>query len=413
MYMYSPSKVAIIGGGILGLATARELLIRGVRPLTVLEAEPILASHQSGRNSGVVHAGIYYAPNSLKATLCLEGLQRSYHYFDQHQIPYKKTGKLIVALDRSELSSLETLFQNAQINGVPDMQFLHSTEEIHHLQPGCAGIAAIFSPHTGIVDWAAVARSYADQVRSMGGTIQTSSRVFALEHNELIDLHVQTPTARKVVKTERVISCAGVQSDRVAALLNGVRDPAIIPVRGEYLRITNPDLASTIRMNIYPVPDSGSGSPFLGVHFTPTLSGDVIVGPNAVLAFSRNGYKASDFSWRDINDMVRYPGFWRLASRFWKFGAREAYRSAFISSAARAARKYVPAVQVSDFERQGPERSGIRAQAVSMSGALVDDFVFESAADGRVLHTRNAPSPGATSSLAIARVIADKSLEAG
>lgn len=407
--MTAPIQVAIIGGGILGLATARELLLhRAVKSLAVFEAEPVLASHQTGRNSGVVHAGIYYPPNSLKATLCLEGLSRSFQYFQRNSIPYRKVGKLIVARHQSELPALERLFQNASTNQVPGIRLLESPEEIKAVEPLCVGVAAILSPETAIVDWAVVARSYAKDIINLGGSINTSSKVVAMSHDKNIRLQIETPSSKHEIEAEKVISCAGIQSDRVAKLLGGTSAPAILPVRGEYLRITNRSIARQIRGNIYPVPDSGSGSPFLGVHFTPTMSGDIIVGPNAVLALSRYGYSPAHISPNDVRDMITYPGFWRLASRYWRFGAREMYRSAFISAAANAAREYVPSLKVEDFARQGPDRSGIRAQAVARDGSLVDDFVFETCADGRVLYTRNAPSPGATSSLAIARVIADK-----
>ena len=403
------SNVSIIGGGILGLATARELLLRGVKSLTVFEAESTLASHQTARNSGVIHAGIYYAPNSLKATLCLEGLQRTYRYCQQHSVPYKKVGKLIVARTPQEVPSLERLFKNATINGVPGIRLLETQHEIASIEPLCAGVAAIHSPETGIVNWRAVAMSYAREVTALGGVIQTSSKLVDMDCRQNIRLLIETPTGTYETETERVIACSGVQSDRVASMLGAKSSPAVVPVRGEYLRLANKTLASKINTNIYPVPDSGSGSPFLGVHFTPTMSGEVIVGPNAVLALSRNGYHPLDISIRDLKEMLSFPGFWRLAGRYARYGARELYRSINLRAAANAAREYVPSLRTEDFERRGIEFNGIRAQAVNPDGSLVDDFVFETAANGSVLFTRNAPSPAATSSLAIARIIADKS----
>ncbi|KAI0567375.1 L-2-hydroxyglutarate dehydrogenase [Gracilaria domingensis] len=403
------TNVAVIGGGIVGLATARELLLRNVAPVTVLEAESKLGAHQTGRNSGVIHAGIYYAPHSLKAKLCLEGLHKTYSYLKEKAIPHKKVGKLIVALDESQVPALQKLFSNAQQNGVPDIRLVDRTD-MRDIEPECAGISAIHSPITGIVDWALVADSYAQDIRSHGGEILTDARVADITCNDSISLTYKCGDTTNVLQADRVISCAGLHSDRVAQMLGGERAPQILPVRGEYLRVTNPHIVSRIRGNIYPVPDSGAGSPFLGVHFTPTMSGELIVGPNAVLAFSRTGYRALDFSYRDVREMLSYPGFWRLARRFWRYGASEFYRSVFISAAAKAARQYVPALKTTDFERRGSESYGVRAQALGLGGELVDDFVFESAADGKVLHTRNAPSPAATSSLAIARVIVDTSL---
>lgn len=403
----SPStNVAVVGGGILGLATARELLLRNIRPVTVLEAEPCLAAHQTGRNSGVVHAGIYYAPNSLKAQLCLEGMQRSYAYFDKHSIPYRKVGKVIVALHSHQLPTLHRLFTNATTNAVPGIRLLENSKDIRSIEPECAGVAAIHSPETGIVNWSVVANSFAADICALGGTIHTSHQVQSLEPAEKIHVQVRTPSQTMLLQADQVIACAGVNADRLA--IKPI--PKILPVRGEYLRITNSSLASRIRGNIYPVPDSGSGSPFLGVHFTPTMDGDVIVGPNAVLAMARHGYSPTHFNLADMRDMFAYPGFWRLAATYWRYGLREMYRSVSISAASRAARQLVPALADFDFERRSVDRSGIRAQAVDENGKLVDDFVFENAAGGRILHVRNAPSPGATSSLAIAKLIVDRSL---
>lgn len=407
--MHPSTNIAIVGGGILGLATARELLMRNVRGITVLEAEPNLFAHQTGRNSGVIHTGIYYSPQSLKAKLCLEGLQRTYEYLNDKAIPYKKVGKLIVALDDSQLPKLHKLYESAQANKVPGVTLVDA-KSIRDIEPQCVGVAAIHSPMAGIVDWAMVAHHYAQDVRSLGGQIITNARVTAIEHHDHIQLTYNTPVTSHTLRAERVISCAGAYSDRVAQLLGGSKEPLILPVRGEYLRVTNQSIAANINGNIYPVPDSGAGTPFLGVHFTPTMSGELLVGPNAVLAFSRSGYHPLDFTYRDIREMFSYPGFWHLAKSYWRYGAGEFYRSIFISEAAKAARQYVPALKASDFERRGAQRSGIRAQALGLKGELVDDFVFETAANGRVVHTRNAPSPGATSSLAIARVIAEKCL---
>ena len=412
-----PAAVAVVGGGIIGLATARELLLRNVGRVVVLEAENKVAAHQSGRNSGVVHAGVYYAPGSLKARLCLSGMRRTYDYCEEHQIPYKKVGKLIVALHEWELPALHRLHQNSLTNQVPGISLLESNAQIRSIEPECSGIAAIHSPETGIVDWGCVARAYADDIHELGGEVYLRSTVIGLSAETQIDKPVNVSFCREKageifnLQADRVITCAGAQSDRVAELSGGERYPRIIPVRGEYLQVRNEALAKNIRGNIYPVPDSGSGSPFLGVHFTPTMNGEMLVGPNAVLALARDGYEWTDFRWKDVKDMLSYKGFWHLAKSYWRYGLKEMYRSLFVSAATSAARQYVPALKADDFERRGSDRSGIRGQAVAYDGKLVDDFLFETSAGGRILHTRNAPSPGATSSLAIAELVVDKSLE--
>lgn len=412
-----PATVAVVGGGIIGLATARELLLRNVGRVVVLEAENTVAAHQSGRNSGVVHAGVYYAPGSLKARLCLSGMKRTYDYCAENQIPYKKVGKLIVALHERELPTLHRLYQNALTNQVPGISLLESSTQIRSIEPECAGIAAIHSPETGIVDWGCVARAYADDVRELGGQVYLKSKVVGLsaetQTDKPVNISIAGDKAGEIfnLQADRVITCAGAQSDRVAELSGGKGHPRIVPVRGEYLRVRNEALAKRIRGNIYPVPDSGSGSPFLGVHFTPTMNGEMLVGPNAVLALARDGYEWTDFRLKDVKDMLLYRGFWHLARSYWRYGLKEMYRSLFISAATSAAREYVPALKAEDFERRSSERSGIRGQAVAYDGKLVDDFLFETSAGGRILHTRNAPSPGATSSLAIAELVVDESLQ--
>lgn len=412
-------EVAVVGGGIIGLATARELLLRGCKSVAVLEAEAAIAQHQTGRNSGVVHAGIYYKPGSLKARLCLEGLHRSYQYFEKKGIPYRKVGKVIVALRDAQVPQLKGLYENAVANGVPDVKYLDSSQKIQMVEPECAGVAAIHSPNTGIVDWSLVATHFSDDVQDMGGQVLLNSKVIGLQHDKNVSIFLERLNGSGSegngpdIVAEKVITCAGAQSDRVAQLLGGQNHPQIIPVRGEYLRVTNEQIASRIRGNIYPLPDSGSGSPFLGAHFTRTMSDEVIVGPNAVLALARDGYNFTDVRLQDLWQLLTNRGFWKLCRSYGTYGMRELYKSMFISAAARAAREYVPSLTVADFGRRGPDRSGIRGQAVSAEGNLVDDFVFESAAQGRILHTRNAPSPGATSSLAIAKMIVDRAENIG
>lgn len=390
----------------MGLATARELLLRGVKRVAVLETEHAVAQHQSGRNSGVVHAGIYYKAGSLKAQLCVEGLERSYKYFEQKKIPYKKVGKLIVALDVEEKRRLERIFSNALNNNVPGVKMLQSNEEIRKVEPECAGIAAIHSPHTGIVDWGFVARQYAADVEELGGAVLTGHRVVALYDSSPVHISVHVfGRGLSSICSEKVVCCAGVYADRVAQLSGGRLDPQIVPIRGEYLTVKK---GSGVKLhgNIYPVPHPEV--PFLGVHFTPTMNGSMIVGPNAVLAFARDGYDYSKIRREDLMQTLSSKSFWKLARRHLRFGVGEMYRSVFLRSAAKRARRYVPRLALTDFEWASSKISGVRAQALDKNGQLVDDFVFEDT--GNIVHVRNAPSPAATSSLAIARKISDRIL---
>lgn len=409
----SKLRYTVIGGGIIGLATARELLVRGVRNVTVVEAEAELARHQTGHNSGVVHAGLYYHPNSLKAHLCRQGMQLTKAYCAQRGIPYKEVGKLVVAVYPSEIPALHHLYANAKRNAVPDISLLTTPQQVHDIEPSCGGIAAIHSPHTAIVDWCQVAKSLAEDICSLHGIIMLSSSAHALvSAPDSLTLYLRgqsTSASTTSIQADRLITCAGIQSDRVARALGASHYPIIIPVRGEYMRLTRKALVRP-RTNIYPVPPVNQASaPFLGVHFTPTLSGDVIVGPNAVPALARNGYSWRYIDYHDIMDMIRHGGFWNVAIKHFRFAICEIYKSFYSLAAKREAIRFVPALKPSDFEPH-PSSTGVRAQAVASDGSLIDDFVFESTHGNRVLHVRNAPSPGATSSLAIARMIVDRSL---
>lgn len=408
-------KYIVVGGGIIGTATARELLQRGVRHVTLLEADRQLSNHQTGHNSGVVHAGLYYKPNSLKARLCHRGVQSILPYCAQRNIPLKSVGKLVVALHPHQLPALHTLFDNAVTNNVKDVRLLTSPDAITHVEPCCAGIAAIHSPHTAIVDWRLVTHHLADDVRNLGGKIMLSTRASTMSKNPTSSLNlnvIQANGSSMTLQADRIVTCAGIQADRVANALHGSPHPAIIPIRGEYLRlVSNPSTKPTT--NIYPVPPQPSESaksspPFLGIHFTPTLSGDVIIGPNAVPSLSRNQSNFPNI--RDTIDMLQYPGFWRLALKQSSFAMREIYKSFNTSLTIQEATAYVPRLQYSDFQRRDPALTGIRAQALAPDGSLVDDFIFESVVENRVLHVRNAPSPGATAALAIAELLVDRSL---
>ena len=392
--------VVIVGGGILGLAVAREVLQRdpGLR-LVVLEREDRIGSHQTSRNSGVVHAGIYYQPGSLKARLCVEGARALYEHCERKGIAVDRCGKLIVALDEAELGRLDELEQRGLRNDVPGLRRLRG-EEIAEFEPHARGVAALHSPHTGIVDFGAVARSFAEDVESAGGVIATEAAVTAVSAGgrRLSIVH-----ARGGLRTRHAIFCAGLWSDRLAVAAGAAPDPRIVPFRGGYMTV-RPQRRSLVRALIYPVPDPAL--PFLGVHLTRTSGGEVLVGPTALLAPGRTAYRLSQVSARDLAQTIAWPGTWRMALRWWRTGLRELRYTALPASLARAAAQYVPELHPTDL---GPGPAGIRAQALARDGTLVDDFAFSETTNA--LHVRNAPSPAATSSLAIAAHIVDRAAE--
>ncbi len=388
--------VAIVGGGIVGLAIGRELLSRHPHlHLVVLEKEPSVAEHQTGHNSGVIHSGIYYAPGSLKSRLCTEGRRALWQYCDKKQIEYRQVGKLIVATKERELAALDALMQRGVANGIDGLVLLDANG-IEQREPYCRGIAAVFSPVTGIVDYGAVARSYGDDIRSMGGSIETGNRVLGFDRRAA-RTRIRTETAD--YEARNVIACAGLMADRVAKMTGGGGDPKIVPFRGDYL-ILKPEKRYLVTGNIYPVPDPAF--PFLGVHFTPRMNGDIWLGPNAVLAFAREGYTLGTIDLRDLFESLTYAGFIKLAGRHIRAGMGELYRDIVPRAYVAALRRYIPALTVSDTL---PGPSGVRAQAMRADGTMLDDFAFEES-DG-ALHVRNAPSPAATSSLAIAAYVAD------
>ncbi len=389
--------VAIVGGGIVGLATARHLLQDrpGLR-LVVLEREPELAAHQSGHNSGVVHAGLYYAPGSLKAQLCREGKAALETYCAAKGIALQRTGKLVVALANDELERLTALHERATANDVPGLELV-GAERIREIEPHVAGIRALWSPTTGIVDFRAVALSYAADVRTAGGTIETGRRVTGIEDRHGTTI-VRTDGGNVAART--VVVCAGLWADQLAAMTGdaGPDAPRIVPFRGDYYTLT-PDARDLVRGLVYPVPDARF--PFLGVHFTRRIDGNVWAGPNAVLAFARAGYRRRDLSPADLFRTLTYPGFLRLATRYLRTGLAEMWRDWSKGAFLRELQRYIPELRADQLVF-GP--SGVRAQALARDGTMVDDFDF--AGSGRVLHVRNAPSPAATASLAIGRVIA-------
>jgi L-2-hydroxyglutarate oxidase LhgO len=390
----------MIGGGILGLATARELHSRFPHlRMAVVEKEDAPGQHQSGHNSGVLHAGVYYKPGSLKARLCLEGKAAMERFADEHGITYETCGKLIVALREDELGRLEDLFERGQANGVPGLRKV-GPEEIREIEPHAAGIAALHSPGTGIIDFGAVVTTLARLLVEDGVELLLGHEVLGLEAGEGV---TTVRTSQGDLTTRSLVSCAGLHSDRVARM-QGPAEVAIIPFRGDYYTL-RPEARDLCRGLIYPVPDPSL--PFLGVHFTKRYDGEVWAGPNAVLATEREGYRRLGFRARDLWETVSYPGFAKMARRYWKIGAAEVWRDAVKSAFVRDLQRYVPEVR-SDQLVFGP--SGVRAQAVDPNGALVDDFALARTATG--LHVLNAPSPAATASLAIARMLADEAADA-
>ena len=395
------ADICIIGGGILGLATSLRLLeARPDLDIVILEKETTVASHQTGHNSGVLHAGLYYTPGSLKARLCREGKADLEAYCEEHDIPVEHTGKLVIALDESELPRFEALRERALANEVPGLEEV-GPERMRELEPHAAGIKALWSPGSGIVDFGRVARAYADDVRVRGGRIELGREVTGIDQRG--DEMVVSTTSGDVV-APRIIACAGLHADRVAAMTaddNG--ETRIVPFRGDYYTLT-PEARSLVKGLIYPVPDPRF--PFLGIHLTRRIDGEVLAGPNAVLALAREGYKRTDISARDLAGVLRYPGMIRLGLKFWRTGLAEMWRDVSKGSFLTALQRYVPELR-SEHLVFGP--SGVRAQALRRDGSLVDDFLL--GGSDRVLHVNNAPSPAATSSLAIGRVLRDEAIE--
>ena len=391
------ADLAVVGAGILGLAVAREALRRhpGLH-VAVLEKEGKVASHQTGHNSGVVHAGIYYAPGSLKAKLCVQGSRAMYAYCDEQGIPYERCGKVVVATDENEVARLEELFSRASQNGVPDITLL-SEAELREVEPSVRGVHALHSPSTGVVDFRRVAGAMAREITVAGAAVHTDSAVESMRRAPTGAIRLQTKAG--FLEARAVITCAGVYSDRVAAMTGGEKSPRIVPFRGRYYALV-PEASNLVRGLVYPVPDPAF--PFLGVHFTKQISGEMWTGPNAVLAFSRVGYRARQLDPRDLWDTLSYSGFRAFARRHWRTGLEELRgdlsRRAFVA----ALQRLVPDVR---REHLAGTHSGIRAQALDSDGQLVDDFRFDHAEN--IVHVRNAPSPGATSSLAIAAHVVD------
>ncbi|MDZ7801926.1 MAG: L-2-hydroxyglutarate oxidase [Trueperaceae bacterium] len=389
------ADLAVIGGGIVGLATARAVRARWPQlRLVLLEKEDQLARHQTGHNSGVVHAGLYYRPGSLKARLCMQGGRMLRAFCRAHDLPYQACGKVVTATREADLPRLEALHQRAVQNGVPDVRRIDGGE-LRRLEPHAAGLAAIHSPHTAITDFTAVSRALAHDLDADGVRILTGAPVRAVDR-DAAGLRLDTP--RGEVRTARLVGCAGLHADRFARLAGVDPGVRIVPFRGEYVML-RPDAAARVRGLIYPVPDPDL--PFLGVHVTRTVHGEVEAGPNAVLAFAREGYRWRDVNGFDLAHTLAYPGFWRLAARYGGTGAYEVARSLNRRAFVRSLQRLMPDLRADEVRTGG---AGVRAQAVDGHGRLVDDFHVVRTADA--LHVLNAPSPAATASLAIGEHLA-------
>lgn len=385
--------VAIVGGGIVGLATGMKLLDQYPHlKLVILEKEDRLAMHQTGHNSGVIHSGIYYKPGSLKARLCVRGKQELLRFCDEHGIPYNLCGKVIVALNEGELGRLEDLYQRGTTNGVPGLEMI-GPERLRELEPHAAGIKALHSPYTGIIDYTRVSDVYAQQVRAHGGEILTGHEVTNVVKGKTLTL--ETPAGE--IQANYLITCAGLQSDLIARMTGAPDNLRIVPFRGDYY-VLRPEKAYLCKSMIYPVPDPSF--PFLGVHFTLRMDGEVWAGPNAVLAFAREGYSRWQVNPGELANTLSYSGFWNLARKYWKTGMAEMYRDYSKPAFVAALQAYIPEVE-SDDVVFGP--AGVRAQALAADGSLVDDFSILNSKN--IIHVRNAPSPAATSSLAIGGMI--------
>jgi len=398
---FAKVDAVIIGGGIVGLATGLALL--AARPgatAIVLEKEATLAAHQTGRNSGVIHAGLYYKPGSLKARFCARGRALLERFCEEHGVPFERCGKIVVATRAEEVSRLDELERRGGANGLAGVRRI-GAEELRSREPNAAGVAALFVPETGIVDYTEVARAYARELAHRGGEVRTGARATAIEQRAG---RVIVESTAGAVEARVLVACAGLASDRIARLAGLDVDVAIVPFRGEYWMLS-PERAHLVKSLIYPVPDPAF--PFLGVHFTRRIgrAHSVEAGPNAVLALKREGYTRTSFDARDAWDMAAWPGFWRMGARHWRAGMGEQWRSLSRSAFARACAALVPEITEHDL---APGGAGVRAQAVARSGALVDDFAI---AEGeRMIHVLNAPSPAATASLAIGEEIAARAL---
>jgi (S)-2-hydroxyglutarate dehydrogenase len=387
--------IAIIGGGIVGLATAMALKSKfPQRALAVLEKESGLAEHQTGHNSGVIHAGIYYKPGSYKAKLCVEGGRLMMQFCEENGVPYERCGKLIVATTQDELPMLQTLYERGTANGIQGLEMV-GPERIRDIEPHAKAVRALYSPNTAIVDYKQVANAMAARILDAGGSIFRSAKVTGIERT---DGQFVIETTRLTIRCQNVVNCAGLYSDSIARLMGLRPDVQLIPFRGEYYAL-RPD-CRLVRSLIYPVPNPEF--PFLGVHFTKRIEGGYEAGPNAVLAFAREGYKFWDVCWKDLAAMLGFKGFWAMAWRYWRMEVYELYRSLSRRAFLRALQQLVPELEDKNLY---PGGSGVRAQIVTSNGSLVDDFLIVESPN--TVNVLNAPSPAATASIAIGRHVAD------
>jgi L-2-hydroxyglutarate oxidase LhgO len=389
----------VIGAGIVGLATALALIrARPSLSVVVLEKESAIASHQTGRNSGVIHAGLYYKPGSLKARTCARGRALLERFCEEHDVRFERCGKVVVATEPSEIPRLDELARRGQANGLLAVRRI-GQDELREREPHAAGLEALFVPDTGIVDYREVARAYAVELTRHGTQLHTGAEVVAIDRR---NGSVVVQSRAIEVEARVLVACAGLESDRVARLAGLTLDVSILPFRGEYWMLA-PERQALVRNLIYPVPDPTF--PFLGVHFTRRIGGGIEAGPNAVLALAREGYDRSSFDLRDTWDVATWPGFWRMARRHWRAGISEQWRSLSRNAFARACARLVPEIEPADLR---PGGAGVRAQAVARNGALLDDFEIRHGE--RMVHVVNAPSPAATASLAIGEEIATHAL---
>jgi L-2-hydroxyglutarate oxidase len=393
-------EIAIIGGGIVGMATAMALAKQAHPSMVILEAEGKLAAHQTGHNSGVIHSGLYYKPGSLKAKNCVEGREAMYRFCEKYDIPHDRSGKVVIATHEDEIVQLDKLEERGKANGLVGIRRLNA-DEIKEYEPHTVGVAGLHVPQTGIVDYKAVTRKYADIVQEEGDSdIETSARVLSVKQNA--DEYTLI-TERGEVHARHIINCAGLYSDRIARMCEVDPGLQIIPFRGEYYELSH-EKEYLVNNLIYPVPDPRF--PFLGVHFTRMIHGGIEAGPNAVLGFAREGYKLTDISVRDLVGYGLFPGFWRMAMQYWQTGIGEMYRSFSKRAFVNALQKLIPDLKYDDVHRAG---SGVRAQALEPDGKLVDDFrIVET---DNMIHVLNAPSPAATSSISIGQSIARMAIE--
>jgi L-2-hydroxyglutarate oxidase len=398
-------KIAIIGGGIVGVATAFQLLKETSDcEIVLLEKENRVAAHQTGNNSGVIHSGIYYKPGSLKAKNCLRGYDFLIDFCKKYNIDYELCGKVIVAINDHEIPALEKLYDRGNEHGLHGLKYLTS-QEIKDIEPECTGVKGVFVPQTGIVDYKRVTEKLAEEVGTNArARIKLSSKVNAITYRDSkVHIEYTSPEGKKNIQVDYAINCAGLYCDKIAELSGEKLNVKIIPFRGEYYTV-KPERAHIIKNLIYPVPDSNF--PFLGVHFTRRITGEIEAGPNAVFAFKREGYKKTDFSASEFLESVFWRGFQKVAFKYWQTGIGEYYRSFSKRAFTKALQKLVPAVTMDDLE---PAGAGVRAQACDKEGNLIDDFYIQES--DQFIHVLNAPSPAATSSLSIGMYISDRARE--